>query len=131
MGSYGVIRPPMNSGPSDSTLKHLKGMLPSLISGEVDDSKHINSRLCCVCGSSHYHKQVIIDPRSKLETLADSHTCKTCQSYLDSGDVAVVSADNRYAFVSATELLADHSGERLTVSTEVMDRIKEKYDNLA
>lgn len=118
----------MNTGPSDETLRNLNGMLPQMVSGDIEDSKHTNSRLCCICGKGHFHKQVIIDPRSKLETLADSHTCGACQGYLDAGDVAVVSADNRYAFVAPIDQLESHSGKRITVSTEVMDHINQQHN---
>lgn len=111
------------NGPSDATLRFLRGALPSMVEGLKQGKigtkgtpavrKPVN--ICRVCGINF----------SGPKLAQDKSFCPRCQALLSEGYVALISIED-YAFVKSPKL-ADKAGELLPIGPEVMAKVKARF----
>lgn len=117
------------TAPNINTLQRIFGMLPSYAKalrektlGKPRTSVSMaepSARICTVCGVAHEHKVMV------AEQSTFCMNCERCQKLLEEGYTAVRSQDNRFAFVRGKDL---DPGTVITVTSETMDRVKEKFN---
>lgn len=110
------------SGPSPENLKNIFSMLPDLASGSVEESAAARTKLCVICGSTH---RETIKHDGETQGVA---TCRNCLQLLEEGFTALVSPDNRYAFLKVAAM-ADKAGQCLQVEPHTMDLVEQRVSN--
>jgi hypothetical protein len=109
----------VNNKPNEDGLKNLFSMLPSMASGGVEEAAAARTKLCVICGETH-RRVLAVDGENK-----DVATCRRCQDNLDEGYFALVSPDNRFAFMK-TGVMSDKAGQVMQVETHTMDLVEKR-----
>lgn len=92
-----------------------------VIKGKVyaGHGKNPPNHFCPICGVVHTPTNIPDDDSMKEKI------CSKCQAKLDEAQIAIVSDDDRFAFVYSTHL-AGH-GPIIKVSKQVMDAVEKEY----
>lgn len=117
----------MSDQPSDQDMRVIRQFMPSIKQKmrERQQRKQFvprdpNAKFCKICG-----EKILIVLKD------DAKYCPDCQKHLDDGETALISVDNRFAFlksngnVHAMKLM----GQVVEVPIGVMDRIKKKFES--
>jgi len=117
-----------NTGPSDETLKHLHGMLPSYAKAVAEkriggkgrkEAPLVPRKVCPICGTGMDH-----GPMTKA--LPEAVNCPTCQNHLNAGYTAFICGD-RY-IIAKSARLADMAGKMITLGLPVFERLAKEYE---
>lgn len=121
-----------DKGPSESTLKHLAGMLPSFAKGVVERKVTGKGRkvgvpnvvvrptkACTICLTTFDFKETPED-----SSLISEH-CVRCASLLREGYIAFTSGKG-FAFAKS-ERMKDLAGQIVKLSAEVFDKLEAHY----
>lgn len=115
-------------GPSNETLKHLAGMLPSYAKAVAEkklggkgrkEEARVPRKVCQVCG-------VGMDYGPQKTALPEVSLCEYCKKELKDGYTAFVSGD-RYVIAKSARL-ADMAGKVVKISPHVLEKLSKEFE---
>jgi len=115
-------------GPSNETLKHLAGMLPSYAKAVAEkklggkgrkEAPRVPRSVCPICGTG-------FDFGPAVHNLPKPDKCKSCEKDLAAGYTAFI-CDDRF-IIAKSARLADMAGKIIQLSPPVFERLAKEYE---